>query len=207
MTFNNKKSCVTFAFKRTFDIILSIPLLIISIPFVIIACLSVYITSGWPVIIFQERVGRDGKLFQIYKIRTMTKNAQLIKHLVYRPRARENQGKLADDPRVTKVGKFLRRSSIDELAQLINVILGNMSLVGPRPQEADTLKAMPGYYNYLKYFRPGITGLAQIYGRGILSYRLTDCLNGWYVRIWRPKLDIVILLKTIIVVFQQKGAS
>lgn len=207
MNFNNKRRLWTFGFKRLFDIIFSVLALVLTSPLIVMACVSVCVTSGWPVIIAQDRVGRGGRVFRIYKIRTMTKNAHLTKHLVYKLHPRDTESKIVNDPRITSLGKFLRRSSIDELPQFVNVIVGHMALVGPRPQEADTLSAMPKYFNYLKYFRPGMTGLAQIYGRGKLSHAYTDWLNGWYVKIWRPKLDLIILIKTIFVVLKQNGAS
>lgn len=202
----NKDRRTALKTKRLFDILLASTFIIIFLPLILLACTIILITSGWPVIISLERIGLKGRPFRVYKIRTMINGAQHLKGAVYRERQRSCEGKLPNDPRIIPLGKILRCSSIDELPQLWNVIKGNMSLVGPRPQEVADANTMPKYYSYINEFSPGMTGLAQVYGRGKLSYAKQDWLNGWYAKIWNLKLDLVILVKTFIAVLKRDGA-
>jgi exopolysaccharide production protein ExoY len=166
--------------------------------------------AGRP-IFAQRRVGRDGETFLCLKFRTMVKDADraLAEHLRRNPRAKEEWArtyKLADDPRVTRFGRFLRKSSLDELPQLFNVLKGDMSLVGPRPiVPAETVRYARRIQSYHQC-RPGITGLWQVNGRNLTSYRRRVALDSLYARRNSVGLDLFILLKTIHVVIAGRGA-
>lgn len=160
----------------------------------------------------QERIGKDGKPFKCIKFRTMYRDAdkRLKDILEADEKAREEWEKyfkLKEDPRVTKVGKFLRRTSLDELPQVFNVLKGDMSFIGPRPV---VKKEIEQYYRdkaqYYYEVRPGITGLWQVSGRNELDYERRVRLDVWYVLNWSLWLDLIILLKTVKVVFSGKGA-
>jgi undecaprenyl-phosphate galactose phosphotransferase len=157
-------------------------------------------------------VGKKGKIFKCFKFRTMYLDAEdrleriLSEDLIAREEW-EKFRKIKNDPRITRVGKFLRKTSLDELPQLINVFKGEMSLIGPRPvvqEEIDKYykDAAKLYFSVL----PGITGLWQVSGRSDTNYEYRVALDAWYVRNWHPWIDIVILLKTIKVVISGKGA-
>ena len=141
----------------------------------------------------------------------MVMNSQeaLEKHLAENPEAREEwerDFKLKDDPRVTKIGAFLRRTSLDELPQVLNVIKGEMSLVGPRPIIRDEIVKYGEYIHDFYLVPPGITGLWQVSGRSDTTYEERVEMDSWYVRNWSVWMDIVLLVKTIVVVLQKKGA-
>ena len=158
-----------------------------------------------------KRIGQHGKEFPCYKFRTMCvdADARLKEYLAANPEAREEwerDFKLKDDPRVTRVGRVLRRTSLDELPQLLNVLKGQMSLVGPRP----IVKAeIPRYGSYIADFymvRPGITGMWQVNGRSDTTYDERVQMDSWYVRNWSVWLDLSLLWKTVSVVLNHKGA-
>jgi undecaprenyl-phosphate galactose phosphotransferase len=209
---NNLKIPVNRIIKRIFDISFALLLLLFSvIPFLIFS-LIIKLDSPGPVIFSQERVGKNGKRFRCYKLRTMYVDAdEILKHILENdPEARmewQRCWKLKNDPRVTRVGRFLRKTSLDELPQLFNVIKGDMSLVGPRPVTEEELKK---YYkdkeSYYFFVHPGITGLWQVSGRSDTDYERRVALDMWYVKNWSLWLDIVILLKTIRVVLKMEGA-
>jgi undecaprenyl-phosphate galactose phosphotransferase len=168
--------------------------------------------SKGPAIFSQERIGRNDTPFRCYKFRTMYSNSedQISELLASDPEANhewQNHFKLKDDPRITKVGAFLRKTSLDELPQLFNVLKGEMSLVGPRPV---TRKEINDYYKDAAKLcfgvPPGITGLWQVSGRSSTSYAYRIALDSWYVRNWNLWLDIVILLKTVRIVIKREGA-
>ena len=167
--------------------------------------------SPGPVFFRQQRIGLGGKDIFIWKFRTMVANAEecLDECLEHDPELREeweSQQKLRHDPRVTRLGRFLRVSSLDELPQLYNVLRGDMSLVGPRPIVwAEVEKYREGFELY-KRVRPGLTGLWQISGRSSTSYGLRVELDGYYVRNWSLWFDIYILAKTPLEVFKGRGA-
>lgn len=193
--------------KRILDIILSIALFIVLLPLLIIIAIIIKIDSEGPVIFKQVRVGTNGKKFKILKFRTMVKDAEKKFNLNI---DKDNLGSLVfqdkGDTRVTKVGAFLRKTSLDELPQLINVFIGDMSLVGPRPE----IPAVADYYNDIQKLRlkvrPGITGLAQVSGRGEIELEKTIEYDLTYIKNFSLWLDIKILLKTIAVVFKREGA-
>ena len=198
-------------FKRVFDLCGAAALLILASPLLLLIALAIKLDSRGPVFFTQERVGRGGRPFRIIKFRTMFTDAEerlaaclrdpanLRKWLTYR--------KLDNDPRVTRVGRLLRRFSLDELPQLLNVLKGEMSLVGPRPALAEEIEA---YYGEKAHFytavRPGLTGLWQVSGRNRLSFAERVKLDLWYVENWSPWLDLVILLRTVPAVLRCEGS-
>ena len=176
--------------KRCLDILFSLLMLVVSSPILLVSSLMILAESGRPVIFKQERIGLKGKVFHIYKFRSMVQNAEHTGSGVY-------SGK--DDARVTRIGKLLRASSIDELPQLVNILKGDMSLIGPRPP----LTYHPWKYNkYTKEqlhmfdVRPGITGWAQIHGRKGVEWHERIKLNNWYVDHLSFALDLKILFVT-----------
>jgi undecaprenyl-phosphate galactose phosphotransferase len=183
--------------------LLIIPMLIISI--------IIRMTSQGPAIFKQQRIGKNGEPFMCYKFRTMYSDAdERLKDILVRdPEARaewQAYWKLQNDPRVTKIGNFLRKTSLDELPQIWNVLKGEMSLIGPRPylpREWDSLKE---YSEIIHSVQPGITGLWQIRGRSNATYEQRLSLDSWYVRNWNIWLDIMILIKTLSVVIKKEGA-
>ncbi|MEE9319498.1 MAG: undecaprenyl-phosphate galactose phosphotransferase WbaP [Granulosicoccus sp.] len=196
--------------KRTVDIIGSALAIIILSPFV--AVLLVHIKKdGGPVFYKQKRIGRHSSTFDCWKLRSMVVNADVVlaRHLESSSSARaewERDHKLKDDPRITVVGAFIRKGSLDELPQLWNVFKGNMSLIGPRPI---VVEEQTKYGELLQYYlgnRPGITGLWQISGRNDTTYDERVDLDVWYSRNWSLWLDVVILVKTIPVVVFGSGA-
>ncbi len=198
--------------KRCIDlavVLLLLPFFILSLA---IFGLMIKLESKGPIFYKQKRVGYGGKTFGLLKFRTMYCDAdRRLKEILEKdPRAREEWNKyykLKDDPRVTKIGKFLRKTSLDELPQIINILKGEMSFVGPRPVLQEELEK---YYkenaeNYLKV-RPGLTGLWQVSGRNELDYERRVKLDMVYIHNWSLWLDIVIFLQTFVVVFKGKGA-
>jgi Undecaprenyl-phosphate galactose phosphotransferase WbaP len=196
--------------KRLFDLVASVAIVIILAPFMLMIALAVA-SSGPQIIYGHSRVGRNGKTFKCYKFRSMVLNSQevLSKLLAESPEAREEWDrdfKLKNDPRITWIGHFIRKTSLDELPQLFNVIRGDMSLVGPRPIVQEELDRYEDKRNLYHMVRPGITGLWQISGRNDISYRERVNLDSWYSKNWSLWYDIVILCKTIFVVFNRSGA-
>ncbi|MEM8828348.1 MAG: sugar transferase [Cyanobacteria bacterium P01_G01_bin.19] len=199
---------IDFFSKRVFDIIVSLLLLsIIGIPMLIIAAL-IRIDSSGPILYKQTRVGLKGNHFQIWKFRTMVENASELQQQL--EAQNEVEGgilfKIKDDPRITPVGKYLRRFSLDELPQLFNVLRGEMSLVGPRPLPVrDVAKFAQSHY-FRQEVLPGITGLWQVSGRSDTDSSGVFNLDFEYIENWSLGLDFKILLQTVQVVFGAKGA-
>jgi UDP-galactose-lipid carrier transferase len=199
------------AVKRIFDIAVALLLLGSLAPIGLIVSLMI-IRSGGPIFFAHERVGRGGRVFKCLKFRTMVPDAAAVleQALALDPEAREEwlrTRKLKNDPRITRIGKLLRVTSIDELPQLINVVLGDMSLVGPRPVVQQELhEHYKGDNSYYLLVRPGLTGLWQISGRNLTDYQQRVHLDSWYVRNWSLWSDIVILFRTIPVVIAGHGA-
>lgn len=209
---NNLAQPVNKFIKKVFDLITScILLLILTIPMIVIAVL-IKITSRGPAIFSQKRTGRNDTTFKCYKFRTMYNDAEarLNNLLATSEEARNEWGrnwKLLNDPRITKIGRFLRQTSLDELPQIFNVLKGDMSLVGPRPVTEEEINEY--YKDQAKLcfgVPPGVTGLWQVSGRSNTSYDYRITLDSWYVRNWNLWLDIVILLKTVRVVLKKEGA-
>jgi exopolysaccharide biosynthesis polyprenyl glycosylphosphotransferase len=192
--------------KRGFDITAAGVMLVVSLPIIAAACLAVKLTSPGPMLFRQTRVGRDGETFSLLKIRSMYADAE--DRLAEVAHLNEAQGpifKIRNDPRITNVGRFLRKTSIDELPQLLNVIKGEMSLVGPRPalpREAEQWD--PSLRSRLRV-RPGITGMWQVHGRGSDGSDYA-ALDLYYVDNWSLLTDVSIMLRTVPAVLLRKGA-
>jgi undecaprenyl phosphate N,N'-diacetylbacillosamine 1-phosphate transferase len=183
--------------KRTLDLLLSISLLIVTAPILALIGLAIRFSSPGPALFVQDRVGKDGKLFRAYKFRTMIEGA------VGRGAGFVIDGE--DDPRITKVGKFLRRWSLDELPQLINILKGEMSVVGPRPTLLYQVEQYDEFQRRRLEVKPGITGWAQIHGRRVLSWPRRIEYDVWYVDNWSFRLDVEIIINTIPVLFKKEG--
>jgi len=193
--------------KATFDRGLAALALLLLAPVLTVLALAVRVTSPGPAFFRQERVGRDGTTFRLWKLRTMTADAeerkQELMHL------NEHDGvlfKIRQDPRITPVGRRLRSWSLDELPQLVNVVLGHMSLVGPRPPLQSEVANYAGHARRRLLVKPGITGLWQISGRSDLSWEETVRLDLQYVESWSLGLDVLIILKTVSSVLTSRGA-
>lgn len=208
---NNLALWYNRAIKRVFDVVCTLIGIICLSPFFLAIALWIYKDSPGPIIFKHRRVRRDGKEFNCYKFRSMCVDADVkLKELLARdPEARkewETEFKLKNDPRITKSGAFLRKTSLDELPQLFNVLKGEMSLVGPRPIIQDEV---PKYGPYIKDFymvRPGVTGMWQTSGRSDTTYEERVQMDTWYVRNWNVWFDIVLIWRTIAVVLKHKGA-
>lgn len=208
---NNLASPWNQLLKRIFDIALSFIGIIILLPFFLILGILIKIDSPGPCIYKRWVVGKNRHKFGFYKFRTMCINSdEVLRDLLNsNQEAREEFNKyykLRDDPRITRLGKFLRKTSLDELPQLFNVLLGQMSLIGPRPI---TENEVPRYGNYIyEYFkvRPGISGLWQVSGRSNIDYQERVQMDTWYVHNWSVWLDMVLLWRTVAVVVKHKGA-
>ncbi|MGD0281605.1 MAG: exopolysaccharide biosynthesis polyprenyl glycosylphosphotransferase, partial [Dissulfurispiraceae bacterium] len=209
---NNLKSLFNRMVKRSFDLTMA---LLFSPIFLLLAGvigILVKIDSPGPLFYSHIRVGQKGKSIKVYKIRTMYLDAQeKLKNFLENDQGARDEWetffKLKNDPRVTRVGKWLRETSLDELPQIINIVNGSMSLVGPRPvlrEEIDNY-----YKEYADYYfmvKPGMTGLWQTSGRNVVNYDFRVKLDTWYVLNWSLWFDIVILFKTIKVVLKKEGA-
>lgn len=200
-----------FFFKRLLDIVSGICGILLIIPVsIIIKLIYISFGDGGSILYKQSRIGKDGKIFQIYKFRTMVQDAEeqldeLLKEDRYKQEWEANQ-KIEDDPRITIIGKYLREASLDELPQVINVLIGNMSLVGPRPLVEGELEAHGGNKKYWKV-KPGITGWWACHGRSNLDYSERLELEYYYVDNASFSLDMLCLFKTFIAVFRQIGAK
>ncbi len=208
---NNLLNPVHRITKSVLDITLSLVFIAVLIPVFLIIYIAAFIdTKGHPIFV-HERIGYRGKTFRMYKFRTMKLNAdEILKEALKKDedlRKEWNENfKLKNDPRVTKLGNFLRKTSLDELPQFFNIIKGEMSLVGPRPIIKEEIEKYGEYFEYYKSVKPGITGLWQVSGRNDVSYDERVRMDVWYVRNWSVGLDIVILLKTIYSVISLKGS-
>lgn len=202
-----EKKRLQFFIKRILDIILSFIGIIVLIPVYLIVSIAIKLDSKGPILFRQVRVGKDGKEFIIYKFRTMEVSAESKRQLDIDPQNMDNfifQSK--SDSRITKVGKSLRSSSLDELPQLFNVFCGTMSLVGPRPEIPDVVQYYPKAYCQRLLVLPGITGLAQISGRGEIELGKTIFYDLTYINNFSVWFDVKILFDTIIKVFKKEGA-
>lgn len=198
--------------KRVFDLIVGCVLCIFIIPVLLVLAILIRIDSKGPAFYNASRIGADGKTFKCYKLRSMYMNSdQILKDFLEKnPEAKQEWmefQKLRDyDPRVTKIGQYIRRYSLDELPQIFNVIKGNMSLVGPRPYLPREKEKMGSYLSVICMTTPGITGLWQVSGRNDISFDGRLQLDSWYVHNWSLWQDIFLLFKTVKVVFCGKGA-
>jgi lipopolysaccharide/colanic/teichoic acid biosynthesis glycosyltransferase len=195
---------------RMIDVIASVAALIFLAPMFVVIALLIKLQDGGPVLFAHHRIGRGGQSFRCLKFRSMVVNAEerLREHLASNAEARkewaENQ-KLRKDPRITPVGMFLRKSSIDELPQIINVLIGEMSLVGPRPIVASEIAHYGRSFRHYCCVRPGITGLWQVSGRNDVSYRRRVALDRAYVRGQGLGLYVLIMFKTVPAVLRSSG--
>jgi len=201
-----------FPFKRIFDIIFSLSVLLCGLPiYFILACL-VTISSKGPIFYGHKRVGRGAKVFSCWKFRSMYKDAdeRLHKILEENPQLKDewiHSQKLKNDPRITPIGKFLRKTSLDELPQFWNVLKGDLSVVGPRAMVQEEIERHLGIYaREILSVRPGITGLWQVSGRNKLSYSKRVALDLHYARRRKFANDLQIIAKTIPVMIFSKGA-
>lgn len=194
--------------KRVFDIVCSLIGLIVLSPVFIILSILIKTTSEGPVFFAHKRVGKGGKTIKIYKFRSMVTNAEeLIKQFTPEQKAEyEKNFKLENDPRVTKVGKFMRKTSLDELPQLINILKGDISVVGPRPVMDVETQIYGNYRNMLLSVKPGLTGFWAANGRSHTTYTRRRAMEIYYVKNRSVLLDLKIIFKTFISVFKRVGA-
>lgn len=201
--------------KNSIARVLDISLILLAAPYIIFAfiilAILIKLDSPGPVFFRQTRIGRFGRKFTIYKFRTMVQNAdqELQNYLKKFPELKAEwlaTQKLKQDPRLTGLGALLRKTSLDELPQLWNIFIGDMSLVGPRPIVDSEVKKYGKCFDYYIQVRPGLTGLWQVSGRNDTTYERRVELDEYYVRNRSLKLDLEILLKTIKVVLKQDGA-
>jgi lipopolysaccharide/colanic/teichoic acid biosynthesis glycosyltransferase len=194
--------------KRALDIVVSAIGLLLCLPLLVMIALAIKLDSGGPVFFVQKRPGCDGRRFRIFKFRTMRPGA-MNQFRKLSPEQREQfarHGKVHGDPRVTRVGQWLRRFSLDELPQLWNVLRGDMSLVGPRPYLKSQLGGMADYQEIIFRVRPGLTGLWQINGRNEVSFQQRLGMDAFYVSKFSLRLDLSILLDTPWALISGKGA-
>ncbi len=192
--------------KRIFDILCTIPLVIILLPLGFLIAAAIVIDSGFPVFYVQTRLGREHRKFRLIKFRSMKVGAHAEKKNLLPEEKHELLSKLKLDPRVTRVGRFIRKFSLDELPQLLNVLAGSMSLVGPRPHVPEEVKRYS-----IKHFKklevlPGMTGVCQVSGRNDLSYREMVKLDLYYVDNWSIWMDLSILTMTVPAILLRRGA-
>ncbi len=197
---------------RLFDIVVSILAIMFTVPLLVMICIAVKFSDGGPVLFGHERIGRGGRHFKCLKFRSMVVDAdkRLERHLAENARARAEWAadhKLRNDPRVTALGTFLRRSSLDELPQLFNVLRGEMSIVGPRPIVAAEAVRYRRYLSAYCNVRPGLTGRWQISGRNAVTYRRRVAMDTLYARRKSLALDLQIFVLTVPAVLLAKGAS
>jgi exopolysaccharide biosynthesis polyprenyl glycosylphosphotransferase len=204
---SSPKAAQQLALKHAFDWIASVILLVVFAPVFLLVCIAILLTMGRPVFFTQVRAGLYGRQFRMIKFRTMVNDAEAKQAAL----ADKNEMtgpvfKVAGDPRVTRLGRFLRKTSIDELPQLVNVFLGQMSLVGPRPLPIHEQQKIRGWHRRRLSMKPGITGIWQVSGRNNIDFEDWMKLDYRYVDDWSLGLDLIILMKTVPVVLLRKGA-
>ena len=206
---NNLANPYNRIFKRVFDIFVTIIGGLILSPFLIVLTVAVAVSNRGAVIFSHRRIGRGGKHFNCYKFQTMRQNFNLQEYLDKNPAAQKEWDetfKLTDDPRVTKLGAFLRKYSLDELPQIFNVLKGEMSLVGPRPIVDAEISRYGKFIREYFMVLPGITGMWQVSGRSDTTYEERVEMDTWYVRNWSVWIDMLYLFKTFKAVVTAKGA-
>lgn len=195
------------AFKRTFDILVGGAMGLVGLPIMLVIAAAIRFDTPGPVLYKQVRVGKHGKEFACYKFRSMVSNADDLRSQI--ADLNESTGplfKIRNDPRLTRVGRFIRRYSLDELPQLINVLRGEMSLIGPRPNLPDEVAQYQEWMKKRLSVSPGLTGLWQVSGRSDLSFEEMVLLDIYYVENWSAGLDVSILLRSVPAVLRAKGA-
>ncbi|OHD55358.1 MAG: hypothetical protein A2Y33_04055 [Spirochaetes bacterium GWF1_51_8] len=209
---NSLKSKFNMFIKRIFDLVLSLAGFVVILPFFLLVAFLVKITSKGGIFYGHPRVGKDGKEFKAWKFRTMYYDSEeRLKHILATdPKAKKEwkaSFKMKNDPRITPLGKLLRKTSMDELPQIINILVGQMSLVGPRPVVREELESHYGdFAEYYYSVKPGLTGLWQVSGRSDTDYHYRVQTDAWYVQNWNLWLDIIILFRTPLAVLRGKGA-
>lgn len=209
---NNLARDINKLIKLIFDLIVGLLICIPVIPIIIACAIWVKLDSKGPIFYNAKRIGKNGKEFTCYKFRSMYTNGDelLTQYLAENPVAKKEWDefqKLHDfDPRVTKAGKIMRKTSLDELPQILNVLKGEMSLVGPRPYLPREKEMMGHFYNIIISTVPGITGYWQVNGRSDVTFEGRLRMDDWYIRNWSVWIDIILLIKTIKAVFCSKGA-
>lgn len=198
---------VYLKFKRLFDIVVSSVALVILSPILLGVIIAIRVESKGKAVFTQERIGLNGKLFKLYKFRSMVENAdevlfEMLKNDKEIAEEYKVNKKLKDDPRITKVGRFIRKVSIDELPQLVNVLKGDMSLIGNRPYLPREKEDMGTYYNDIILSKPGITGLWQTSGRSNTTFKTRCKMEAEYSKTMSFRQDIKIFFKTFVVVFK-----
>jgi exopolysaccharide biosynthesis polyprenyl glycosylphosphotransferase len=191
--------------KRSLDLIGSVALLIVMSPLLAVVALAIRIDSRGPVLFRQTRVGRDGLRFTMFKFRTMSADADSVRASLADQNDTDGLFKLVDDPRITRVGRLLRKSSIDELPQLLNVVRGEMSLVGPRPLIVEEDARVEGWHRRRLHLMPGMTGAWQIVGGTRVPLREMVMMDYQYIVNWSPWADVKILLQTVPHVLGRRG--
>jgi exopolysaccharide biosynthesis polyprenyl glycosylphosphotransferase len=193
--------------KRCFDMAMAAFLLVVSAPLLFIAAIAIKLDSPGPIIFKQERVGRDGRLFKVFKLRTMCADAETrLAEIAHLNEADGPLFKVRSDPRITRVGRFLRKTSLDELPQLINVMRDEMSMVGPRPALPGEVKGWDADLQSRLRVKPGITGMWQVSGRSDSSFEDYQRLDLYYVDNWSLVSDLSIIIKTVPAVLFGRGA-
>lgn len=197
-----------YFFKRVMDILCSLIGLIILTPLFLIVGILIRLESKGSIIFSQERIGKDGNVFKMYKFRSMVVNAEELKDkLCHKNEMSGPMFKMKDDPRVTKIGKFIRKTSIDELPQLFNVLKGDMSLVGPRPSLPKEVEKFDNWMMTRLEVKPGLTCYWQVSGRNDIDFEDWMKLDIKYVRERNTLVDIKLIFKTFFVLFGDKHAS
>lgn len=193
-------------FKRAFDLIVCLSALPLLLPMMAVVAILIWLDDPGPVFFTQDRTGKGGRRFAMYKFRTMVMNAEELKQkYAHLNELTWPDFKISNDPRITRVGHFLRKSSLDELPQIFNVIKGDMSLVGPRPTSFDVSTYSLMHTERLEVL-PGITGLWQISGRSDVDFDQRLLLDVEYIEKQSFLLDLKILIKTVFAVFRREGA-
>ena len=205
-------------FKRLIDIFASVLVVVVGFPFFLAIALLIKLTSKGPVFFYQQRIGEGGDIFTLYKFRTMRQDADDSIHREFTRSFIEGRMsnssldekapsiyKLADDPRVTSVGNFLRKTSLDELPQFINILRGEMTIVGPRPPLQYELEYYEEWHKLRLKVKPGLTGLWQVSGRSSVPLNEMVKLDLYYIEHWSLLLDLKIMLRTIPVMFFGSG--
>jgi exopolysaccharide biosynthesis polyprenyl glycosylphosphotransferase len=194
--------------KRLIDAVLSVVILTALAPLMVLVSLMIKLTSPGPVFFAQKRVGMNQRLFVLYKFRSMVAGAEQMMESVAHLNDRDGPAfKIIDDPRITRIGRFLRRTSLDELPQLLNVIRGEMSLVGPRPPLPEEVRRYAWLFRKRLSVKPGVTCIWQISGRNNVSFDRWMEMDHEYIENWSLWLDLKILFLTVPVVLLSKGAS
>lgn len=203
-----RQDSLGYAFvKRSLDIVLSIAMLVLTSPILLVTAILVKRSSKGPVFFVQTRLGRDRKEFKCYKFRSMVTDAEeLLRRNAKLKEEFEQNFKLAKDPRITPIGEFIRKTSIDELPQFLNVLKGEMTLVGPRPKLLQEVERYGIFRDVVWSVKPGLAGLWQVLGRSDLSYQERIATEVMYVNLRSTSVDIVLLWHTFLKVIGRKGA-